>query len=628
MAKTTTTQLNNDEKRERQKAQNRERVARCRANKKAREQAAKEPDAVKSNSAQTGNAVPNVTSFSPMLDRFRSLMQNYGGALSAEGFFSAFGRAGGYWANMPSVQNLRMKGIQSLPADYNKDDIAEFLRAPYQNEIALRQTSETLKWTAYPFFKIIKTYQDIPTYRYYFKPQYIEAEDARAKDFKREAILLDKLNKELCPDAQAHRITGESLTQGKVVYYPRVRVDKTHNQVNFAFMTALPIDWCTIIGRNNVSGYTVSFNLMYFMQPGTDVRQYGDLFLPYLDDFNDMFSEPRETDRSKNVRYASISCKGEDKKFYFGNVKANAAGSPRVFEQNGRWFYYVSLPVEKIWVYEIDDTTVNVASPLSGLMITYAQQADYENAQISLLLNPLIKIFTGEIPYFNDDGATKPDNYRLSEAGKFMFEAFFDNLMAANNTSGTAFFSAPVQNIKSHDYPESANANKVASSFNEYATEKSGLAAIIPISDPKAGQANLSAKLEARYSECVYRQFERMMSEIYKSLNLKYEWDFHFFGTIYTEEEERKNANTAIANGDISAHFILAALDRQSWVDKLAMMKTVKESGLLDMLIPPITSYTAKQENSGLPPTGGRPKAEGVTEGNEKSADSGDGGNE
>ena len=245
-----------------------------------------------------------------------------------------------------------------------------------------------------------------------------------------------------------------------------------------------------------------------------------------------------------------------------------------------------------------------------------------------MLLNPLIKIFTGEIPYFNDDGATKPDNYRLSEAGKFMFEAFFDNLMAANNTSGTAFFTAPVQNIKSHDYPESANANKVASSFNEYATEKSGLAAIIPISDPKAGQANLSAKLEARYTECIYRQFERMINTIYKSLNLNYEWDFHFFGTIYTEEEERKNANTAISNGDISAHFVLAALDRQSWVDKLSMMNAIKESGLLDMLIPPITSYTAKQENSGLPPTGGRPKAEGITEGNEKTADSGDGGNQ
>ena len=232
MAKTTTTQLNNDEKREQQKALNRERVARCRAKKKAREQAEREANEIKANAAQNS---ANNSSFTPVLDRFRSLMQTYGGAISAQGFYSAFTKAGGYWANMPTVQNLRMKGLQSLPAPYNKDNIAEFLRAPYQNEIPLRQTSETLKWTAYPYFKIVKTYQDIPTYRYYFKPKYIEAEDAKAKEFKREAILLDKLNKEFAPDVQAHRVAGEALTQGKVFYCPRVRVDKTHNQVNFAF---------------------------------------------------------------------------------------------------------------------------------------------------------------------------------------------------------------------------------------------------------------------------------------------------------------------------------------------------------------------------------------------------------
>ena len=42
------------------------------------------------------------------------------------------------------------------------------------------------------------------------------------------------------------------------------------------------------------------------------------------------------------------------------------------------------------------------------------------------------------------------------------------------------------------------------------------------------------------------------------------------------------------------------------------MTLAVNESGLLDRLIPPITSYTMKQEYSGLPPRadeGGRPAA-------------------
>ena len=100
------------------------------------------------------------------------------------------------------------------------------------------------------------------------------------------------------------------------------------------------------------------------------------------------------------------------------------------------------------------------------------------------------------------------------------------------------------------------------------------------------------------------------------------------FGTIFTDDTIRDNAQKAIANGDISAHFILAALDGQSWLDKLSMMSAIKESGLLDMLIPPITSYTMKQEaNGGLPPQNdtGRPKIEmtEISEAKEKSVDAG-----
>lgn len=610
MANKTTEQLNN-EKREHEKQLNRERVARYRERKKAE------------------NATQTPSSYDGLISRLNGLVSQYSEQVGVDGIYSAFARAGMNFSNQPQIQNSRVKAISSLPTEYTKEQLGEFLRNPYDCEQQLRQTSEILRWTAYPYAKIIKTYQDIPTYRYYSKPLYVEQTQIKSKEFWREARLIDKINKELRPEAEAHKITGQALTQGKVFYYPRYAVDKVHNQVRYFFMQQLPEDWTLPIGFNSVSGTTVSFNMMYFLQIGTDVRQFGNLFMPYLDDFNDMFVEPKQKKSAGTFVYASVG--GEKRKinFYPSNVKKNAVGNPKVFEQNGRWFYWVSLPIDKIWTFSIDDTTQAVASPLSGLLMTYGQQADYEAAQLSLLLNPLIKIFTGEIPYFASQGSTDEDGFRLSLGGRALFEGFFNALMATTNTSGTALYTAPVENIKSHDYPESANANKVASSFNEYATEKSGLAAIIPISDPKAGQANLSAQLESRYSECIYRQFERMMNHIYEALNLNYDWEFNFFGTIYTEEAIRKNALSAIANGDISAHFILAALDNQSIMDKLTMMYVVKESGMLDMLIPPITSYTMKQDvNGGLPPQAGRPKSEDVTEGNEKSIDSGEGSNE
>ena len=580
---------------------NRKRVARSRAKKKAE----------KTNSESAENAQ---SSYAKVVERLNGVMSGFGAGLTLENIYGALVQAGQQYAS-PSTLNSRIKGVSSLPQDFTKEEIGEFLRNPYGKEKALRQTSEILKWTVYPYYKATKTYQDIATYRYCTTPRYVTPEIAKSEEFKREERLLDKLNKELRPNVQAHKIAGQAITEGKVFYYLRTSVDKVHNQINHAFMQQLPTDYCVIIGENNISGWTIAFNLMYFMQMGTDPLQYGDLFKPYLDNFNDMFYEDKTT-KDKAV-YASVNCKGKKLEFYPENVKENSIGNPKVINRNGEWAYYVVLPVDKCFAFEIDDTTAAVASVLSGLMLTYGQESDREQIETSLLLNPLLMLFTGEIPYFQDNGSTTEDGIRLSLGARTMFEQMFSQLMAKNNASGTAFYSAPVENIKSHTFPEVTKATEISSSYNKYALEKSGLASLIPLSDPKAGQANLSALLESRFIDCIYKQFERMMDVLYESLNLKFDWKFTMFGSIYTDDTLRENLEKRVANGDTSVYPYLAALDGQSMLDKISAMNSIKSSGFLDLLEPPATAYTQSGE-------AGRPKNKTVTEGNEKSADSGD----
>lgn len=587
--------------------------------------------------AESKQAKALKTGWEELSDRFNQITTTYAN-IPYDVMARAFTNANMQMANEPHIQNSRVKAISSLPADYTKEEIGEFLRRVYESEVPLRQTAETLAWTAYPFFKIIKTYADIPTYHHYVKPLYLDNETAKTEEFKREATLLDKFNRELMPEKICHTIVGKAMKQGKVFYAPRYEVDKAHNTVNHAFLQQLPEDWCMIIGENNISRWTISFNLMYFLNPGTSTAAYGDLFKPFLDDFNEMFIEKKTVDSrryvygSKDSGYSEpVKCKGGTIDFYPGNLKPNAEGDPQVFMQNGRWMYYVSLPIDKVWTFEIDDTTPAVASPLAGLFLTYAQEADYEATQLSLLMNPLIKIFTAETPYFTDNGATQADGFRMSPGMRTLFEQWFDDLMTAHNTAGTALFSMPATNIKSHDFAESANANDISSSFNRYAGTKAGLAALIPVDeDIKGGQVEASKLLESRYATAtIYPQFERMMNIIYEKLNLKYSWEFVMFGTIFTDEMIRENAYKAIANGDISAHFVLSAMDGGSWLDKLSSMRAIKESGMLDMLIPPVTSYTMKQEtNGGLPPQsteGGRPKetSSDLSDAKEKAVDAG-----
>lgn len=560
-----------------------------------------------------------------LLAKFNKLAQTYANCLPTDGIFSAFMRAGYGTANFAPIQNSRVKAISSLPADYTKEEIGEMLRIPYESEKPLRQTSEVLRWTAYPYFKVTKTYQDISTYRYYFKPKYIARETAEKEDFKREAVLLDKLNKVLKPEVIAHKITGQAINEGKIFYHLRVDVDKAHNKVNYAFIQQLPSDWCQIIGFNNISGYTVSFNLMYFMQMGTDYRQFGDLFEPYMNDFWGIFEETPSRVPNKKFVYAS----DDGKQFYpnISKVNKNAYGNPKAFMQDGICMYYVSLPIDKVWTFEIDDTTTAVAPSLSGLMLTYSQQSDYEAAQLSLLLNPLIKIFTGEIPYRDDAGASPDDPYKLSPGGRIYFETLFAQLMAANNTGGTALYSAPFENIKSHDFAESANANEISESFNRYGMQKAGLSGLIPVTeDVKASQVDASMKIESRFTTAtIYPQFERMMESLYDQLNLKYEWSFKMFGTIFTENDIREHAQKALDIGDISALFTLSALDGQSWVDKSAMLYAIKGLKLLDEYQVPQTAYTQSKstQQTTQKETAGRPKSEDISDSKEKSVDAG-----
>lgn len=538
------------------------------------------------------------STYAPIINRMNSIMSAYGN-LPIDSLYSAFGRASAYWANMPSVQNSRIKALNPLPCDFSKAELNSFLVNPQNSELQLQQVGEGLRWTAYSWQKLIKSYADMLQFHSYAIPQHITADELKSDEFKREFRLVDKIIKALSPRSFGQKAAMQALTQGKVFYVPRYSVDKSHNKVNHFFMQELPKQWCTIIGENSVSDWVVSFNLMYFMQMGTDFRQFGDLFTPYMSDFNDWLMTPENKRKQfKNEKFV-----------YATRNNTYEQGLRSAWVQDGRFFYYVSLPIEKVWTFEIDESTAIVASPLSGLMQTFAQQADYEAAQLSLILNPLIKIFTGEIPYYSANEAKEDDGFRLSLGGRAVFEEFWRNLMASNNTAGTAFFTAPVQNIRSHDYPESANSNSVASSFLNYGLAKSGSQGVIPITNQPTEEAvKASEKLEPKYAQAIYGTMERMVNYILNNeLNLNWEYNVRVFGDIYSDDIVRANALKELNNGDVSAFFILAALDEQSILDKAVMCDMVRSIELLDKLQAPQTAYTQSGRNTPKSDTNGAP---------------------
>jgi len=529
-----------------------------------------------------------------MMKQFSALAARYNG-MPMESVMAAYSRAAGN----PWIQNQRVRQIQSMPAEYGKDAVAEAVKYPGGHERMLRQTHRALEATAYPMFKIRRVYTDILTYRYYTAPACLDPEDAGKPEFRREEALLDKFSRVLQPDAAAHKIAGQAIQDGKVFYTLRFRADR--NRVDYAFLQQLPTDWVKIVGFNSVSGYTVAFDLFYFLQPGTDWRQFGDLFRPYLGAFSDVLS-PR-----KGVVFAGRQGWGVD----LSRVDRDAPGNPEACIQNGRWAYWVTLPPEKVWTFEIDDTNAVAASPMTGLYLSMLAIAQYEQVQLELVQNPLIAVMTGEIPYRKENEASQDDQYRLSNGGRLLFETLWYQMMAENNTSGIGLFLAPASNLKLHQLAEAPGATEISTNGYAYAVEKSGLSGLIPITDqPRAGTVNISVRLESQYCNRIYQQFERMMDWAYSALNLRFTWKFHMFGNIYDDEKDLDRMARSMSLGILPDLYRYNALMKRSLLDDLAMSAAVRESGVLDMRLPLATSYTAKSGDPGLSPgenRGGRP---------------------
>ena len=554
-------------------------------------------------------------SYGEYFSALRNLASQYGN-LPASGFYKAWAQAAAL--TNPYIQNNRVKRVSTLPGNYDKKSIVTMLKSPQNNEIELRSVAAGLEWTAYPFRKIRSTYQAINTCKYFHYPAYLTRDEAKSSGVRREGILLDKLNRRLRPDIWARQIIGEAWKEGKVFYTPRYSVDKSHNATNYAFLQKLPSDWCKIVGMNSESKYTVAFDMMYFLSvPGADWRQFGDLFEPYLREFAEAVT-PAEYGDIGRVVYASHTVKSADgRKFCvdLDNVRENAAGRPDVYNIGGRWFYWVTLPAERVWTFEIDDTEKTVAPMATGLFLSFSQISDVEDVALAVMQNPLVSIAFGEIPYYSEkNGTNAADPVKLSPTGREWYLTEWAQMLAACNAGGIAFFPAPMSNLHLETLPEATGSSEMTTKQYGYAVLKSGLSGLIPInSDPRAGAVEISAKIEEQMCKPVYTTFSRMMECIYREIGLKYEWRFEMFGGFVSDAADLEAARQGMTLGILSETLKYLALRGLSIWEDMGVSALIAESGVMELRVPLISSYHAGAKEAPFPPgadlenKGGRP---------------------
>ena len=566
----------------------------------------------------------NNDTWAELAKSIRRLNGQYG-SMGMGSIFSAWTAAGGFnlLNSWPQIQNARIKGINTKAADYTKDQIAEMVQTPGSNERALRAVSASLDSSAMTYSVILDTMQNIPTYDWYVYPSETLTH-VGYEQMRRDFILTQKLADKMNPSAEARKINGQCAKYGKVFYTPRYDVDKSHNAVKYAFLQQLPTDWCMIVGHNNGPGkYSVAFNLMYFCTPGTDFRQFGDLFTPYMEEFGKVVEERQQYIYSSTGKRYGINAEK-----FRANDTANTEGNPQWYQVGTVNYYWVNLPADKVIVFERDDRTVDVVPDTTGMMVSMVQVPAYEAAQLEIILNPLTSIMTGEIPTYDNQAVPGADPMSISPATRELFQTFWYQMLYENNTSGIGLYAAPFKNMKLQTITDTVASTSIAERAYSDEIHKAGLSALIPTSDdPKVGVAELSAKINARAVMPIYWTFERMMNSIFESLNLKTVMRFHMFGDVFSRDREMEQARKDMTLGLMEATFKYNALVGHSLLDDLAISEFVTKSGIMNKRLPLVSTYSARQRDGTLPPQaaqelnpGGRPGEEG-SESSQKNRD-------
>lgn len=560
-------------------------------------------------------------SFPKIFERFRQLSAETGMPLSS--MISSFSMMGGFNQSGPYVQNRRVKKIGTSPIPHTKDEVADMLKHPQEQELPLRQTAHELDFASYTFHHIRRVYTNLLTYHSYIEPDLTEPE-AMNDAFWREYRLAEKLRRTMDPKRLAREAAGKAMMEGKVFYTYRMGADKTRNRINYAFYQQLPSDWIKIVGYNNVSKYTLAFDMMYFCQPGTDVRQFPDgLFEHYWRDFQSLVTPGP---RMENGRIVYASRNSVD----MGAYRSRRPDGVEAYNENGRWYYWVTLPVDKVFTIEADDAIPEVAPPLAGLFISLLQFADLEAIQLALYQNPLVGFLHGEIPYYDSKDTNTADQYKLSNAGRMLFEQLWYELMQASNTGGIPAYFAPVENMKLETFSEVENTSEIVSTGNKDIITQAGLSGIVPASDEaRAGAVQVSLQIESKYLTPIYDGVERLMNCAIADLRLRNDFRFHMFGDLYEDAQMESSLSGDMTLGILPATIVYNALHDRSLLDDITWSHAIEKSGVLNLRVPLISSYSAKQSESGLPPQakhdlnpGGRPKSEGITsDGQEQDAD-------
>jgi len=504
-------------------------------------------------------------------------------------------------ANNPYVQNERMKNIRTRPAIFNRQEIEDAIASPESNEMTLRATSAALSNSVYPFYKMIKLYSDILTYKYTCTPNYVDKIDMGKPNFRSDSKLVDMWIKKMNPGYNFRRIVMDTMREGKVGYYLRqdVKSETGKEKVSMALLQKLPSDWIKVTASSDNSHFVLSFNFVYFWQPGTSVYQFPPIFEKYYKEL--------------------MGCSGKTASGYDIIYDQAPKDANTIVEYTGgAWYFWKELDSSECFTFSADETNSLQLPPFLGLFLTFSDIQSYVYLQQQLMSLPSYALMTGTIPMHDQN---KSGNYTNDMRLDPDLILGFSEQFSGMSPSGVSPFFSPFTDMELHTFPAIPNATEITNNAIQSTVATAGLTTLLSTTPkPTVAMTKGGQLIEVGYVDFLYRQFENFVNIcLDKHLGLKYKWVFKMFGNRFTETSDISMLKEAITMGQTSllpkylAYHDMSvedALCTSDWMDNIKIydkMKVVQNSFTTSSKQPigrkpnlnPSNDNTAKSQDAG-----------------------------
>ena len=491
----------------------------------------------------------------------------------------------------PFLQNQRIKNLYTQAKAYGKADISEFLANPGNNERPLRSLSWANSSSQQIYYNILRRSCDIPLYNWYVIPDLLESDsDYNGEVFQNEDKLVQEWLETFDVQNTFKTIALEVKREGKSSYLLRNKISGAGKSktVDFCTLQKMPTDWIKITGKGSL-GYTISFNMMYFLNIANSPSFFGEFIEAAWNDmiYNGIVTLPEgsqkyefhpeeviKVNEDKTIKEYTFSYEGITVKPIIESI-TEGIGRGR----NQRYMFWLQMPYDICYTFGSDNSHPWMAPDTMGLMLKMQELTDYCQLAGLIASTPLTAVLTGEIEPIANPRAGKNESIFTPE----VIQGMQDKFNAITSTNVEAFL-WPAKNIKLQQLSADVNSSDIISTATSNFLESAGEGGLtIATEKPNVAQITAAKLLAASQQDYVTIQFQKVMNFILQhKIGLKLRWKIKIWANIFTIENEKKYLKEIVANGNIALLPKLMSAEGISIRDTKALTSYVKSFKFYD----------------------------------------------